>query len=185
MTNKEKADTLDKVALLFLFVPIVAFVVAAVYQYSKLKVSTFRIQVLSTRLSLLLPFYALFVYLCVAAPSAYPALEILIAVVESSSFYTFFALIVSNLGGPDKAIAILTSMNKKALCCGCCCPATVASFYNRVQWALFHFMTTRVVVVIIATILTYRSSTIGSVIATLVSAGFVVNAFLTLILFCE
>lgn len=132
-----------------------------------------------------LPFYATVLFLCVIEPDAYLGLQILIAIIEAFSFYCFFSLTVTNLGGPDNTIAEMEKLKAEPYCCGACCPSEPAAYYNRLQWALFHFSTTRVVLVTLQAICGYKKLNIGVVIFSLLSFALVVNAFLSLVLYCK
>lgn len=178
-------DNLGKFSILLLAIPWLAFFGILVAQYLKLMKSTLRIQILSTRLSTFLPFYATILFLVVNIPEAYLGLEVAFAVIEAFSFYCATALIVANLGGPDNVIAEMERTKATPYCCGALCPTTAARYYDRLQWALFHFATTRVGFVIASSICGYKHIAAGEIVLSLISFAFVVNAFLTLVLFFE
>jgi hypothetical protein len=183
--STDKFDKLSKISVIFLLVPWLAFFIILGVQSAKLRVPTLRIQVLSTRLATFLPFYATVLFLCVVLPDAYLGLQIVIAIIEALSFYFFFSMIVANLGGPDNVIAEMDKLKATPYCCVCCCPATAEAYYNRLQWALFHFGTTRPVLVTLQAICGYKGLELGVAIFSLLSFCLVVNAFLSLVLFCK
>lgn len=93
-------DTLGIIGLILLVVPFVAWYMVVSSQYSSATGKTRRVAVLLARTALFLPSYAFLMWLSLINPSAYEGLEILVAVVEAYSFYSIFAVIVTNLGGP-------------------------------------------------------------------------------------
>ena len=178
-------DTLGKYSILLLTIPWLAFFGVIIAQYRQLRKSTLRVQVLSTRLSTFLPFYATVLYLTVNIPEAYLGLQIVFAIVEAFSFYCAFAMIVANLGGPDNAIEEMIKIKAKPYCCGCLCPTTPYLYYDRLQWALFHFSTTRIGLVVATAVCGYKEIAAGEFIFSLLSFAFVINAFLSIVLFCK
>lgn len=183
--SRDRLDTLSKISIIFLLVPWIAFFIIVGFQSFKLRTATLRVQILSTRLATFLPFYATVLFLCVVLPEAYLGLQIVIAFIEAASFYFFFSMIVANLGGPDNTIAEMDKLKAVPYCCGCCCPASPGSYYSRLQWALFHFVTTRPIFVIIQAICGYKGLTVGVIIFSLLSFCLVINAFVSLVLFCK
>ncbi len=115
---------------------------------------------LATRVALFLLTYCTLLYITLVWPNTYQAINILIAIAEACSFYSFFALMVENLGGPASFVNILKKLNKTPYCCLCCCPNDPKGRYNRVLGSLGHMFWTRVVFVIIATVFAYLSGEI-------------------------
>ena len=72
-----------------------------------------RLQVLSTRLSLFLPMYAICMMLSLRFPVALQALTFPVAITEGASFYSFFALFVTNMGGPEGYIKAVTQLDSE------------------------------------------------------------------------
>jgi hypothetical protein len=128
------------------------------------------------------PIYAIITFITLIAPSAYNGLEIPIAIFEGYSFYCFFSLLVTNLGGPTEAVKALKN-NDQPLQCACCCPSDKASFYNQTLWALFHFLFTRAIVVIVSVIL--EEFRVVFVILSLVAFVLLVYAVLSTVIFFE
>jgi len=88
-------------------------------------------------------------------PSLYLPMEVPIAIAEGYCFYSFFAMITNNLGGANKVCRILDEefdKGKRPLC-PCCCPTKGTVFYRRVYDALWHFINTRTVFVLLTIIL--------------------------------
>jgi hypothetical protein len=67
----------------------------------------YRISVLSTRAALALPVYASVMLLALIYPHWFYALKVPVAFFEGYSFYCFFAMIIENLGGPNRAVKVL------------------------------------------------------------------------------
>ncbi len=180
-----KDDVDDNLGLILFLIPVIAYIGIFIIQYRNLGSKTLRLSVLSTRLATFLPLYAFVLYISLIIPATYLALQVVIAIVEAFSFYCFFALVVENLGGPNAAVAAMSTLKSTPMCCGCCLPATPAGYYSRLQWALFHFATTRVVLVIITAICGYKLIVAGVFVASFLGFFFTINAFATLVLFCE
>jgi hypothetical protein len=87
-------------------------------------------------------------------PRIFYALKIPVAFFEGYSFYCFFALIVENLGGPNRTVKLLIN-KEKDLCCHCLCPANKEKFYLRTLSSEWHFVFTRTAIVFISTVFYY------------------------------
>ena len=158
------------------------YVVALFKQYNLLKESTSRLQILSIRAAICVPCYAFFIFLSLAAPSVYQELQIPIAILEGYSFYCFFLLLITNMGGLDKTLNYLIE-NDKPLCFTFCCPTNKISFYGRVKWALINFLTTRFIVVVFSVI--FEPNRIVAVLLDVIAVAFTINAVLSLVTFYE
>jgi hypothetical protein len=162
-------------------------------QWKYRKVETYRLQVLSTRVALFLPLYAFFILISLLVPESFQVLEILISIAEGLSFYSFFALIVENLGGPLETVKYMKLQDKDLFlsCNKCFCPSDFYIFFNRVKMALFHTLVTRSVVVLFMSIsysLEYKYGKRAknlNIILSVVSFFFVANGFGSLVLFCK
>ncbi len=69
----------------------------------------YRLYVLSTRASLALPVYAAVMLLSLIYPLTFYALKVPVAFFEGYSFYCFFAMIIENLGGRNRAVKVSNS----------------------------------------------------------------------------
>ena len=138
---------------------IVHFIVAICqYSYQRIETDTTRLTTLTTRTSLFLPLYALFMYLSYSSPYTYEAMSVPINIVEGFTFYTFMSLLITNLGGASEAVAFISS--KDYFLCSCCFPATDrALFYSRAAWLMFHMLVTRPLLSVIAAICSYSGIT--------------------------
>lgn len=154
-------DTLAGVCFIFLIIPIIAYGFIVWAQYSRIDSDNQRLTIMSTRTALFLPLYAILMYLSLVGPQAYVALSILITVVEGYSFYCFFAMIVTNMGGPAAVVNYMKNTGKGLVCCQGCCPSEPAAFYRKATWALFHFFITRVFIVILSAICYYSGKKAG------------------------
>jgi hypothetical protein len=146
--------------------------------------STMKLSVLSSRTALFLPIYTFLMWLSLMVPDLYLGLQLPMAAFEAYSFFSFFAMVVTNLGGPQGCVDAMRSM-KRLPYCSCCCPEDAGKFYLRVTSAIFHMLTTRVVIVFITVISGYVGAKVVTVIFSLVSLALVANAFISLVMFCK
>lgn len=172
------------VGLFLLAVPVVAWVLILLKQYEFSKPKTYRVNVLLARTSLFLPLYAVFVWAALADPEVYEGMQILFSIVEGYSFYSMFAMIVANLGGPANAVRTMRAANRAPYCTSCC-PTEPATFYSKVLGALWYFFFIRVVFIIIATIGYYKHLQKVYLVFTLLGLGFLIYALVSLISFYE
>ena len=173
-------DRLQLATIPFLLVTIISFLLVFYWQYSKLDNDTNRLVIITTRLALFLPLYGILIYISLAIPVLYLALEVPTAIIEGYSFYTFFVLMVVNLGGPNETVNYLNASNKPLLFY-CCCPSDKKKFYKNAAWNVWHFLFSRVVVVLLSVICSYASLANGSKIAKLLSVLFALVALVQLI----
>lgn len=175
--------TTDRLALAcipFLLVSIIAYIVVFFKQYSQLDDHTNRLVIISTRLALFLPLYSILIYISLVIPVIYVAMEVPLAIIEGYTFYTFFVLIVTNLGGPSETVRYLGESPKK-LIFWCCCPLDKKRFYDKATWNVFHFLVTRVVVVFLSVICFYIESATGRAAFKVLYLVFSLVAFVQLI----
>mmetsp|Transcript_18815 Transcript_18815/g.31501 ORF Transcript_18815/g.31501 Transcript_18815/m.31501 type:complete len:353 (-) Transcript_18815:377-1435(-) len=160
-------DRMDGITFGFMLVPMLAYAAVIFLQSNYVQNATFRLTVLSTRAALFLPGYAFLMWLTVLDPNALSGLTVLVNAVEGYSFYSFFGLLVHNLGGPAKTIELMKASGKKYALCSCCFPPSSdkEKFYNRVWWVMFHMMVTRVIFSIFACIGYYSGTGGGKVIS--------------------
>jgi hypothetical protein len=162
----------------------VSYAAIVTSQKSHVLSSTLKLSVLSTRTALFLPIYSTLMWLSLVVPDLYIGVQLPLAMFEAYSFFSFFAMVVTNLGGPQGCVDVMRSLNRQAYC-NCCCPVEAGKFYLRVNNAIFHMLTTRVVVVFITVISNYLGSKVVTIIFSLVSLFLVANAFLSLVNFCK
>lgn len=149
------AAYIDIYALIGLFLmlfPFVAWYFVAAAQHKTLKNGVYRVQVLSTRCALMLPSYAVLIFIAVCKPKIIEIMEVPIAIAEGFSFYTFFDMLITNLGGSESTIREMIAYGKDPCCC---CPSSPIKFFKRVKWALFQFLFVRPIVVLLAAIFNY------------------------------
>jgi hypothetical protein len=178
----------DVTGLIFFLIILAAFFLIFYVQYRRHLVGTERLVVLNTRTATFLPLYALFMLISLAAPQTLAAMTVPIAIVEAYSFYCFFTMIVTNLHGPAGAVAAFKGTGKELCCCNPCCPADHVKYYQKLLWALFHFMVTRVIVITIAAIAFYTHSKPGKllyVVLNVVGTVILFYSLLHLVLFCK
>lgn len=173
-------DHLALYTIPFLVVTIVSFLLVFWWQYSRLDNEVNRLIILTTRLALFLPLYGILVYISLAVPVLYLAFEVPTALIEGYSFYLFFVLMVTNLGGPTETVNYL-NMSNKPLFCQCCCPTMKKKFYKNACWNVFHFTTTRVVVELISVIFGYIYESSNARLAKILSVLFSLIALIQLL----
>jgi hypothetical protein len=171
--------------ILLTLVPIIAWILIVRKQYAlSINKKTYRISVLTARTSLFLPLYAIYLWISVLDPYTNDALEPFYAVVEGYSFFSMFALLVTNLGGPRAAVKTLRSYPDKRTFCPCY-PQDGLALYMRVLNAMKYMFFWRVVLVVAATICVYSGLQSIYLIVTLVSLGVLLYGVVTLINFYE
>lgn len=184
---------IDIVGACLTLVPVICYFYILRTQYNMRKEGTLRLQVLNCRAVIGVPIYAVFVFISLIFPQGYNAFNIPIAAFEGYSFYCFFSLVVTNLGGPSETVRYIQDANNPICCtklfCSSCCPTDSARFYARVLSALFHFVTTRMVVVCLSVIIFYALPTTAGklifVVLQLVSFVILVNGVLSVVNFYE
>lgn len=166
--NTKMVDKVAVVCIPFLLVTIFVYLVVFRKQFTMLDNETNRLVIIATRLALFLPLYAILIYISLVIPVIYTAMEVPLALIEGYSFYAFFVLLVTNMGGPIETVNYLTKSDKKLLFY-CCCPLDKKKFYGKATWNLFHFLFTRVIVVFLSVICSYVDSKISKLLAILFS----------------
>lgn len=150
--------------------------------YLTLKAGSLRVQVLTARIALFLPTYALLLWLSLTFPSLFGVLEAPIAIAEGLSFYGFFAMIIANLGGPDMCLKIMKSQDRKPCFC---CPSDPLKFYNRVKFGLFQFLTIRPIFVTLAALFAYNGNKAGYMIFNICTVVMFIIGFGSIVMFYE
>ena len=161
-------DQLDRLCLIFMLVPVMAYCVLFHRQFTNLQTETYRLTVLCVRAALFLPLYAIFMYLSVVAPNSYVLMIVVITIVEGYSFYCFLALITTNLGGPTATIEFMRQ-SEKQLFCSCCCPSDSAIFYQKTTWAIFNLFITRSILSVLSAVCFYSHTKAGKLVYVLVN----------------
>ena len=170
---------LDGVTVIFVIIVIIAYIFIIMTQH-KNQIATpelQRLNVLTARTALFLPFYAVFMWFSLLAPAALPAFGIFLAFMEGYSFYCFFTLLVTNLGGPVATVEFLKEANRPLVCCSCFCPSDMVAFYKKTTWAMFHFLFTRTGITVVSAIAFYSGTNAGRVLF------IVLNLLATVLLF--
>lgn len=178
-----QGNTLGIIGLVLLLFPFAAWLLVFNKQFEISTPKTYRVNVLIARTALYLPLYAIFVWVSLIEPVLYDGLQILFAIVEGYSFYSMFALVVSNLGGPHEAVAALKASNRPPFCP--CCPTDPVKFYTQVLNSFWYFLFVRVVIVIVATIAAYKHIMLVYLITTLVALGILIYSLVSLVNFYE
>ena len=191
-TSWHTFDVLGGVAIVVLLFPMLAYWKILRASYANLHVETLRIQVLSTRTAIFLPVYSLIIWLSLVFPVLYVPLEVPTALAEGYTFFCFFSMVVTNLGGSAETVSVIEETGYRPMCPSCCCPATALGFFKRVQSALFHCLVTRTVVVLTSVVCTFIShreqvyhnpAFLASLVLTVLSLVLLVNGFVSLVVF--
>ena len=173
----------------FFIVAIVVYLLILKLQHGNLSSGSYNLSVISTRLAMVLPLYAFFIFIALVAPASYVVMIIFVTLIEGYSLYCFTYLIVTNLGGPAKAVKLMQEEQNK-LCCPCtgCCPTDRERFYIRLKWCMYHMVYTRTILSIIAAVCFYSGSTAGHALYSVLSAVnavILVWSLITLVNFCK
>jgi hypothetical protein len=154
-TTKATEVMIGVIGFFLLAGPFYAYYKLIVATHANLYRKTLRISVLAARSALFLPVYSTIMWLSLVAPSLYLPLQIPISIAEGYCFFSFFAMITSNLGGSTSVVNILNNLfdNGKRPLFPCCCPETGVAFYKRVYNALWNFIVTRTFFISITVIL--------------------------------
>lgn len=184
------ANTARAIAVIFLIAILISFIVVFFLQYCRILPGTERLVVLSTRTALFLPLYAFFVFLTFVDPNVHALVEIPTSIVEAYSFYCFFSLLVTNLGGPQAAAETFQGSTKGLAieCCNSCCIGDRVVFYKRTVRALFHFVVTRNFIIVLAAIAYYTHTRLGKAAYAflhLCAAIILIHCFLSVLIFCK
>ena len=122
--------------------------------YMNLRKEIYRQQVLNLRTALCLPLYSLFFYLSLHFPNAIDFLYIVVVFVEGLTIFTFFALLVENVGGSARILLHMTEAGGfKPKILKCCYPRESSLFYRGLIWRIFHCIITRTVIAITSAVL--------------------------------
>lgn len=181
-------DDIVVAAVIFWLIITAVYIAVFFIQYWRQENGAERLVTLNVRTALFLPFYALFMFISAVEPNALAAVNIPITLMEGYSFYCFYTMIVTNLGGPSKAVHAFQSSGKELACCKGCFPSDHVLFYKRTIWALFHFLFTRTVLMVLSAIAFYSKTSAGKAlyaIFSLISTVILVYALLHIILFCK
>lgn len=82
------------IGIFLCLVPITAWCLILFKQYENISSKTYRVNVLLARTSLFLPAYAVCVWVSCMEPQLYEGFQVMFAVIEAYSFYSFFAMLV-------------------------------------------------------------------------------------------
>jgi len=151
---------INAIGVIITIIICLVYLLAVNKQHGYLKRGTERLQVLALRGGSAFPIYALCMMISLLQPDSFAGLQIGVAFMEGYAFYTFFGFVTHNLGGPSAAVKKITQNHKDGngwFCSSCCCPADITNFYNRAVRSEWHFVVTRTIIIIIATIFDYAS----------------------------
>jgi hypothetical protein len=189
------------VSCILVIFPIVAWLLILSFQSHDLRKGLIRIQLLSIRCAFIVPAISIVLFIVVLYPSAYIVEETLVAILEGRmiiiydnysliylctftglTFYSLFAMLVSNLGGGNHIVHELTQADREPRCC---CPSNTTIFYNNVRTALNLFLFLRPLLVIGVTILSYYNMDLLKFLLSISSAIVAIYAIVAFLLFCK
>lgn len=176
------------IGAIFFLIILAAYIIIFAVQYRSITVQNERLVVLVTRIASFFPLYAVLMLISLGSPEALAALTVPIAFVEGYSFYAFFALLVTNLGGASGAVSFMKGSGRQLLCCTSSCPTDPAQFFVKASWALFHLVSYRLGVILLSAICFYAKSKAGKLLYVLFNiAGIVILArsLIHFVLFCK
>lgn len=171
-----------------LLIPIACYIIDFLLQFKGMTEGAERLNILNIRIALFLPLYAFFMMIGIVAPSAIPALAIPLNFVESYSFYCFFVLLVTNLGGSSKFVDSMANANRTIMCCNPCCPKDMLGMYKGAHSGVFHVIVTRNIITAIAAVANYSGTRAGKVLFTLLTAVctmLLINGLVRIFLICK
>lgn len=183
-------DKLGAFSFLFVAVIFVTYAGVAKLQYDKIEKDTYRLQILSTRCFMCLPLYTIFLYLSLLEPHLYEAMMILVTFFEGYTFYCFFTFLVVNMGGPTETVRVMKQKNQELCCTKYCCSfcqcysEDKVKFYKTAAFWMWHFVVSRTIIIILATIGFYSYTDAGHVVFIALSVlafAFLVVAFSSLV----
>ncbi len=184
------ADRAAEITAIFFAIVCTAYLMIFFNQYRQHTPGTERLTVMNSRTAIFLPLYSIFIYISLNAPKALTAMEVPMTFIEGYSFYCFFVMIVTNLGGPAGAVQAFKDSGKSLMCCNSFCNPNndAKAYYIKTTKALFHFVITRTIITLIAAIAYYSSSKVGKVVfaaLSVVSSVLLFYCLPHLILFCK
>jgi hypothetical protein len=187
MLSKEALE----LSILFFLIPNITYIVLLVYQFLQQEPTTVRLQILSTRCALFLPFYSFLIFISLLSGElVYIIFQIPLTIFEGYSFYCFFVLLVTNLGGPTELISYL--QKGRLACCNSFCTSDSVVFYKKACNAMKHFLITRSIISVlnvICLIVTYingsKIANILGLVSSVLNVIILFYALLHLVLICK
>lgn len=142
-------------------------------------------QIFTVRAALFPSVYATIMYVSFLVPYSFEAFQVFIAILEGYSLYLFLSMIVQNFGTVDATTEQLTKTGRHSFCWCCCFPKNKPNFFWIVYRSMIHLMTTRVLLIMIATIVAYKEIQKISLIFTALAFIQLVYGFFALISLCK
>jgi len=163
--------------------PIGSWIILSYIQSKRLYDGLLRVQILSIRTAMMLPSYACLIWLTLLIPKSAALMAVPIAIAEGFSFYSFFAMLIANLGGGNNALQELISHNNPP--CGCFTNVDYRGFYARVQIALYQFLFVRPLLELAAAIFSYMNYRVPSLLCTIGGTAQFLWGFIYLVTFYQ
>jgi hypothetical protein len=185
-----KKKVLLLVTLGLLILTIIAYGAVIYLQSSKLEAGNYRLNVLSARVAMFLPGYAVCMWLTLLVPDSYPIFTVLIDLVEGYSFYSFFSMVLYNVGGPEECLRLVVQSEKQYFFLSCFLPQKDrVKLFNQTSWLMFHMMFTRVMLSCVKAVLYYEADTpaarVFETLFHIINLLIVVSALLHLVNLCK
>jgi hypothetical protein len=133
-----------------------------------------------------IPVYTILFYVSVAAADTIFGMEFFVSIVEAYAFWNLFAMMVSNLGGPQGTLKTInyldTQPNNRIIKCMC---FSAPALYMRLVWALRYFSSVRVFFVFLFSVFSYSGNARLAMVCNAAGAGLVAYTFTTFLAFCK
>ena len=168
-----------------LLVAYLAFIMVFCKQYSYLKTDTLALQIFTVRAALFPSLYATILYVSFLVPYSFGAFQVFITIFEGYSLFLFLSMIVQNFGTVDATTDQMTKAGREPFCWCFCYPKNKPNYFWIVYRSLIHLMTTRVVLILIATVVAYMGIQKISLIFTALAFIQLVYGFVSLIALCK
>ena len=173
------------VTTICLLVAYLAFILVFCKQFGYLKVETLALQIFTVRAALFPSIYATIMYISFLVPSSFAAFEVFITIFEGYSLFLFLSMIVQNFTTVDGTTDQITKAGREPFCWCFCYPKNKQNYFWIVYRSLIHLMTTRVILIMIATIFDYKNIQKITLIFTALAFIQLVYGFVSLISLCK
>lgn len=160
----------DIVGLFLMPIPIVSFYLVLSSQLKHLTVGNALISIFMVRAALLIPVFGFTIFVSLLVPRLFPVMRILQSIFEAYAVWSFYAALVTNVGGASNSAHMLRDSNIPLICCRLRneCPERT---YNRIKFAMWQFLWIRPWIQAIAAISSYADSARVYSVMVLIAAG--------------
>jgi len=173
------------VSTICLFVAYLAFIFVFRKQYGYLKVETLAMQIFTVRAAMFPSIYATIMFVSFLVPSSFSAFQVFITIFEGYSFFLFLSMIVQNFTTVDGTTDQMSKAGRDSFCWCFCYPKNKTNYFWVVYRSLIHLMTTRVILILIATVCDYKNIQKVYLIFTLLAFIQLTYGFVSLVSLCK